>query len=174
MIKGLIKNKKKFQKGFTLIELLVVVAIIGVLAAVGVTAYSGFTAKAKEKASRSIHAGAVKKLAAELKKCDLGETFFMVGNRYDNGANYSQRCVTNGNERTQAQRARDGMWMISSDKNPHSQSQQAILRTTGWVQGQSSIYFSGNAADASVTIRTCFVNPCGTAANRQQTTINIE
>ena len=72
------KNKK--NKGFTLIELLVVVAIIGILAAVGVVAYSGYTSSAKKSGSKSNHATVVKYVAAELQKCNLGESSAMSGN----------------------------------------------------------------------------------------------
>tara|TARA_B100001540_G_C15698624_1_gene592734 strand:+ start:84 stop:572 length:489 start_codon:yes stop_codon:yes gene_type:complete len=68
---------KKNEKGFTLIELLVVVAIIGILAAVGVVAYSGYVAGAKKSAAKSNHGAVVKYIAAELKKCDLGESTIM-------------------------------------------------------------------------------------------------
>ena len=63
----------KNNKGFTLIELLVVVAIIGILAAVGVVAYNGYTNSAKINASKSNHANVVKYIAAEMKKCSMGE-----------------------------------------------------------------------------------------------------
>ena len=69
---------KKNNKGFTLIELLVVVAIIGILAAVGVVAYSGYTKGAKKSAVKSNQAAVVKYIAAELKKCEIGETEVMV------------------------------------------------------------------------------------------------
>ena len=68
---------KKREKGFTLIELLVVVAIIGILAAVGVVAYSGYTAGAKKSASKSNQGAVVKYMAAELKKCSMGQDTVM-------------------------------------------------------------------------------------------------
>ena len=68
---------KKSEKGFTLIELLVVVAIIGILAAVGVVAYSGYTAGAKKSASKSNQGAIVKYIAAEMKKCAMGEDSIM-------------------------------------------------------------------------------------------------
>ena len=63
----------KNNKGFTLIELLVVVAIIGILAAVGVVAYNGYTNSAKINAAKSNHNAAVKYIAAEVQKCNVGE-----------------------------------------------------------------------------------------------------
>ncbi len=68
---------KKTEKGFTLIELLVVVAIIGILAAVGVVAYSGYTAGAKKSASKSNQGAVVKYIAAEMKKCSMGDEGIM-------------------------------------------------------------------------------------------------
>ena len=73
-------KKNKNLKGFTLIELLVVVAIIGILAAVGVVAYSGYTASAKKSSSKSNHATTLKYIAAELQKCNIGETSAMKDN----------------------------------------------------------------------------------------------
>ena len=67
---------KKNSKGFTLIELLVVVAIIGILAAVGIVAYNGYTTSAKKSSTKTIHGQVVKYLAAESKKCEMGETSF--------------------------------------------------------------------------------------------------
>tara|TARA_B100001250_G_C19366028_1_gene599775 strand:- start:98 stop:628 length:531 start_codon:yes stop_codon:yes gene_type:complete len=70
----------KNNKGFTLIELLVVVAIIGILAAVGTVAYTGYTEGAKKSSAKSNHAAAVKYIAAEDQKCNIGETTAMSGN----------------------------------------------------------------------------------------------
>ena len=81
------RNKK--NKGFTLIELLVVVAIIGILAAVGVVAYSGYTSGAKKQAAKSNQAAVTKYIAAELQKCNLGET-----NAMDNQLTCSGRTGT--------------------------------------------------------------------------------
>ena len=71
---------KKNNKGFTLIELLVVVAIIGILAAVGVVAYSGYTSSAKKSSAKSNHATVLKYVAAEVQKCNIGETTAMKDN----------------------------------------------------------------------------------------------
>ncbi|WP_440922240.1 type IV pilin protein [Candidatus Pelagibacter sp.] len=69
----------KNNKGFTLIELLVVVAIIGILAAVGVVAYNGYTKNAQINASKSNQAAVLKYVAAEMQKCNMGETTAMGG-----------------------------------------------------------------------------------------------
>ena len=55
------------------------VAIIGALAAVGVVAYNGYTAAAKKNAAKSIHAGAVKFVAAELAKCVVDDPDTVLG-----------------------------------------------------------------------------------------------
>ena len=69
------------NKAFTLIELLVVVAIIGILAAVGVVAYNGYSGAAK-----AINRTIIKYFAAELQKCNLGESKFI-----ENSINCSDR-----------------------------------------------------------------------------------
>jgi len=69
----------KNNKGFTLIELLVVVAIIGILAAVGVVAYNGYTKNAQINASKSNQAAVLKYAAAEMQKCNMGDTSAMGG-----------------------------------------------------------------------------------------------
>ena len=58
---------------------LVVVAIIGILAAVGVVAYSGYTSSAKKSSAKSNHATVLKYIAAEVQKCNIGETTAMKG-----------------------------------------------------------------------------------------------
>ena len=109
---------KKNNKGFTLIELLVVVAIIGILAAVGVVAYSGYTSGAKKSAVKSNQSAILKYVAAELKKCELGETTVMA-------TNLTCDDRKNGTEVHKAVKAA----LDSEFKNPYKTSSPAITLT---------------------------------------------
>ena len=136
---------KKNNKGFTLIELLVVVAIIGILAAVGVVAYSGYTAGAKKSAVKSNQAAVVKYVAAELKKCEIGETKVMGGN------------LTCSDRKTagKVHEATNGA-LGNEFKNPYSTSNSAIVTTTlsacnTTTEGQTSVNDDGT----TVTIKSC-------------------
>tara|TARA_B100001996_G_C18562467_1_gene555144 strand:- start:17 stop:475 length:459 start_codon:yes stop_codon:yes gene_type:complete len=136
---------KKNNKGFTLIELLVVVAIIGILAAVGVVAYSGYTAGAKKSAVKSNHAAIVKYVAAELKKCEIGETKVM---------GTSLTCddrKTGGTTHTATNTA-----LKDEFKNPYKTSVTAITTTTlsqckAAEEGKTSVNDDGT----TVTIKSC-------------------
>ena len=139
---------KKNNKGFTLIELLVVVAIIGILAAVGVVAYSGYTAGAKKSAVKSNQAAVVKYVAAELKKCEIGESTVMGGDL---------TC----SERKQAGKVHDATNKALKDefKNPYKTSDSAIVTTTlsacnTSTEGQTSV----NSSATTVTIKSCPAN----------------
>ena len=160
------KNKKNI-KGFTLIELLVVVAIIGVLAAVGVTAFQGFTDNAKQQAMKSIHAGVVKKVSAELQKCSIGSSTFMNGTNRTNGATYSVAC--NANSTTNATNAYNGLLNTSNDKNPWTTSDFAVNAGNGFTKGRVNLQRAGNI----LYIRSCWDDGCA-AANRQQDSVQAE
>ena len=136
---------KKNSKGFTLIELLVVVAIIGILAAVGVVAYSGYTSGAKKSAVKSNQAAIVKYVAAELKKCELGETNVMSTNL---------KC----DDRKTSGKVKDGTnsALGSEFKNPYKTSASAIVTTTltacsTATEGQTSVSDDGT----TVTVKSC-------------------
>ena len=136
---------KKKNKGFTLIELLVVVAIIGILAAVGVVAYSGYTAGAKKSAVKSNQAAIVKYVAAELKKCELGESSVMATNL---------KC----DDRKDGGKVHGGVnsALASEFKNPYKTSSPAITTTTltkcdTSTEGQTSVNDDGT----TVTIKSC-------------------
>ena len=153
--------KKKNQKGFTLIELLVVVAIIGILAAVGVVAYSGYTAGAKKQAAKSNASAVAKYVAAELQKCNLGEAKVM-----------SDALTCSGN--TGAKTVTAAITALADFKNPYSTSDKAVRKqvtATGTADiGFTSISASGN----TISIKTCFDDPCSNASNRAETSVLVE
>ena len=139
---------KKNNKGFTLIELLVVVAIIGILAAVGVVAYSGYTAGAKKSAVKSNQAAVTKYVAAELKKCEIGETKVMSGKLTCSDRKTSGKVKDGTNEA-----------LKTEFKNPYSTASSAIVTTTlsacnTTTEGQTSVSDDGS----TVTITSCPAN----------------
>ena len=148
--------KKKNQKGFTLIELLVVVAIIGILAAVGVVAYSGYTAGAKKQAAKSNHSAVAKYIAAELQKCNLGESKAM---------NDILTCSGNNASKTISAAAA----ALSDFKNPYSTADKAVVAKAGFQLGNTNL----SASSDKVIVKTCFEGSCGTT-ERSETTILIE
>ena len=154
--------KKKNQKGFTLIELLVVVAIIGILAAVGVVAYSGYTAGAKKQASKSNQSAVSKYIAAELQKCNLGETTAMSGNLTCSGKT-ADKVVT------------ASVKALADFKNPYQTQQNAVRSAKSNGQDADVGFinvFKGTAT--RVVVRSCHTTPCSNTAYRVETNIEIE
>ena len=141
---------KKNNKGFTLIELLVVVAIIGILAAVGVVAYSGYTKGAKKSAVKSNQAAVIKYIAAELKKCEIGETDVMVKGT-------SKLVCSNRKSGTNVATAVNGA-LGTEFKNPYRTSESAITTSSiscnNTGEGQTAVVQSGT----TITISSCEVS----------------
>jgi|TARA_B100000927_G_scaffold289092_1_gene285024 type IV pilus assembly protein PilA len=153
------RNKK--NKGFTLIELLVVVAIIGILAAVGVVAYSGYTAGAKKQAAKSNQAAVAKYVAAELQKCNLGETKAMSDNLTCSG-------------KTPTTVATAAAAALADFKNPYSTSNKAVTNSGNATADTDVGYTRVIAATGKVTITTCFATACSSADNRSSNDVTVE
>ena len=153
--------KKNNNKGFTLIELLVVVAIIGILAAVGVVAYSGYTAGAKKQAAKSNQAAVAKYVAAELQKCNLGETNAMSNNL---------TCANNTGGKT----VDAAVKALADFKNPYSTSNVAVRNSTSSGSDADVGYTNVSASGSTITIVTCFTTACSTSTNKTTNTVLVE
>ena len=162
---------KKRNKGFTLIELLVVVAIIGILAAVGVVAYSGYTAGAKKQAAKSNQSAVTKYIAAELQKCNLGESSAMSGN-------LTCSTRTNSTVITAAAKA------LADFKNPYDTGEPAVRPNTVGSAGSTTTTATGGYTNLttqtspanSIDVKTCFsaTTDCGTATNIATNNVVVE
>ncbi len=153
----------KNNKGFTLIELLVVVAIIGILAAVGTVAYQGYTGAAKDNATKSNHSAVVKYMAAEIQKCNLGESTMLV----KGSASFTCGDASSGIPAAAAT-------ALADFKNPHSTGNAAVTGTaaTTLVIGMTKLTEDNDV----ITITTCFeeVGTTTKACNADERTSTLQ
>ena len=153
---------KGYQKGFTLIELLVVVAIIGILAAVGVVAYNGYTASAKTASTKSNHASVVKYIAAETKKCDLGESKAMSDNLTCSGKTASSVITAS-------------VKALGDFKSAFATDKKAVTSGGNNTADTDAGYIRLNATNSTtIGVKSCNKTPCSTADNKQENSVSIE
>ena len=161
----------KNNKGFTLIELLVVVAIIGILAAVGTVAYQGYTSGAKKNATKSNHASVTKYIAAELAKCNMGESLVMK----------DKATGTTGYDCDGADLSASAQAALADFKNSYTPANAAVKSAAAGtlVKGQTTVSDDGSI----VTIETCFDTigdgteaacTTGNTASTMKNTVTIE
>ena len=146
-------------KAFTLIELLVVVAIIGILAAVGVVAYNGYTASAKVSAAKSNFKTVVNYLAAETKKCDLGDATIMEGKI--NCSNLTDNAI------------KDGLVAVFKDKmkNPYDTSKSAVTRDDTFGSDDKVGYITSYG---SIALGSCIKTKCDNTSNHMEAIIEYK
>jgi len=154
--------KKIKNKGFTLIELLVVVAIIGILAAVGVVAYNGYTGNAKVASTKSNQATVVKYIAAETKKCDLGELKAMSSNLTCSGLT-AQSVVA------------AAVVALSEFKNAYAPTEKAVT-SGGNNEADTDIGFVRLIPTnlTTIVIKSCNKKPCSGATHKQENSVSTE
>ena len=155
-------DMKNTNKGFTLIELLVVVAIIGILAAVGVVAYNGYTGNAKVASTKSNQATVVKYIAAETKKCDLGELKAMSDNLTCSG-------------KTAASVITASVKALAEFKNSYVPADKAVTSGGNNTADSDIGYIRLTATDATtIGVKSCNKKACSSADNRQENSVSIE
>ena len=150
------------NKGFTLIELLVVVAIIGILAAVGVVAYNGYTGNAKVASTKSNQATVVKYIAAETKKCDLGELKAMSDNLTCSG-------------KTAASVITASVKALAEFKNAYVPNNKAVTSSGNNTADGDIGYIRLNPTNiTTVSVKSCNKKPCNDTGNQQANSVSIE
>ena len=155
-------NMKKINKGFTLIELLVVVAIIGILAAVGVVAYNGYTGNAKVASTKSNQATVVKYIAAETKKCDLGELKAMSDNLTCSGKDASKVITAS-------------VKALAEFKNAYVPADKAVTSGGNNTSDSDIGYIRLTATNTTtISIKSCNKKACSSTDNKQENSVSIE
>ena len=150
------------NKGFTLIELLVVVAIIGILAAVGVVAYNGYTGNAKVASTKSNQATVVKYIAAETKKCDLGEVKAMSDNLTCSGKSAASVITASVNA-------------LGEFKNAYVPGNKAVTSGGNNTADSDIGYIRLNATNTTtISVKSCNKKECSSTDNKQENSVSIE
>ena len=63
---------------------------------------------------------------------------------------------------------------VMKDKNPYSTANNAVRSSSSNTNDADAGYVSLSASGATITIKSCHKTGCGTAANRQESTVTVE
>ena len=130
--------------------------------AVGTVAYTGYTAGAKKAASKSNHAAAVKYIAAEDQKCNIGESTAMGG------------ALDPCEGRTGTSVIVAAEIALADFKNPYSTSNAAVRDSSVAHAAAGDMgYVNLEAADDTITVTTCYQNDCAAATDDVTNTIEV-
>ena len=130
---------------------------------------NGYTGAVKVSTVKSIHKNVEKYIRAELLKCELGEATIFNNGEYGPLA-CTGKYAASGSKAAIYVRDRIGdNGKIFNDKNPYDAANFAVKRGGTWVLGQVTLM----ANPTTLTLVTCFKEPCNLSVNRNSTAISI-
>ncbi len=166
------------HRAFTLIELLVVVAIIGILAAVGVVAYNGYTKSAKSATVKSTCKNVEKFIRLEAKKCSLGFTEYIFGQKNSN----FYRCPLSDPQYGQEGKIAKGAFRnyvaysrcsFCTMMNPFKPTENVIYFSSFKMNDSNlgHIFINDTNSGATIDLYCCHKTPCIDKANHNRVKI---
>ena len=156
VLTGLIVSKKKLPY---ILSLIVGFGLLCFIFYMSLMILPGDHGSAQSKASLAIHSRTVKYIAAEIKKCDLGDDKFM---------GTSQDCPAT------TLKAINGAVATTDDKNPYYNAELAVRISNNYLNDKDAGFVNLDISGSNIIITTCYRTPCKKEENRQQSTVSLE